>query len=401
MALTHIPLLEITEDNLNRLQAAKAAESLHIEYKRDTYGAMDDSRREFLADISSFANAAGGDLVIGMSAVKGVPTNFHPFTGDADAEVLRLEQMARDGLSPRIANLRTVAVPLSQGGYVIVVRIPKSYNPPHRVIFKNSGRFWVRSSVGKYELNVDELRRVFTDFPLLAQRIRSFRIDRTAKISIGDTPVGLLDGCNLVLHVVPFSAFDLGNVLPLGDISKSLDRFPPIGSNSVRGYKFTLDGLLTASNIEGLLKPQRAYVQVFGTGAVEAVVSSLALGSNHDLLVLPRIEKQIVQYARTYAASLRKFGTEPPVAILVSLLNVKGMRLLLHGIETVTVPEDVPGEVLDRDQFHFVESILESVPQNDQECGRQLRATLDHMANAAGHPSSLNFDTDGTYTLPR
>jgi predicted HTH transcriptional regulator len=65
MALNNIPLGEITEGHLRRLIAAQAAESLHMEYKRETYGANDDQRREFLADVSSFANAAGGDLIKG------------------------------------------------------------------------------------------------------------------------------------------------------------------------------------------------------------------------------------------------------------------------------------------------------------------------------------------------
>lgn len=175
MALTHVALNTINEGHLSGLITAKAAESLHIEYKRATYGGNDDARREFLADISSFANSLGGDLVIGMAASKGVPTDFCPFVGDADAEALRLEQMARDGLSPRIANLRIVAVPLSRGGCVIVLRIPEGYNPPHRVIFKNSGRFWARSSAGKFEPNIEELRRIFVEFPLIGDRVRSFR----------------------------------------------------------------------------------------------------------------------------------------------------------------------------------------------------------------------------------
>jgi len=162
MALAHIPLSDIAEAHLQRLITTQAAESLHVEYKRETYSAADDARREFLADVSSSANTGGGDLVIGIEAEKGVPQRLSPFAGDADTELLRLENMARDGLSPRITNLRARAVPLGRGGSAIVVRIPKSYNPPHRVIFKNSGRFWARSSAGKYEPNVDELRRIFT-----------------------------------------------------------------------------------------------------------------------------------------------------------------------------------------------------------------------------------------------
>lgn len=248
MALTRVALDAINEGHLSGLITAKAAESLHIEYKRDTYGGNDDARREFLADISSFANSLGGDLIIGMVASKGVPIYFRPFAGDADAEKLRLEQMARDGLSPRIANLRAVAVPVSRGGHVIVIRIPKGYNPPHRIIFKNSGRFWARSSAGKFEPNVEELRRIFVEFPLIGDRVRSFRTERSAKIAAGDTPVTLLDGGNLVLHVVPFSAFELSGALPLEEISRDVHSFSPFGRTDASDFRFTFDGLLTASN---------------------------------------------------------------------------------------------------------------------------------------------------------
>jgi len=35
------------------------------------------------------------------------------------------------------------------------VRVPRSYAPPHRVIYKNRSRFWARASSGKYEPNVE------------------------------------------------------------------------------------------------------------------------------------------------------------------------------------------------------------------------------------------------------
>jgi hypothetical protein len=391
MALTNIPLGEITEDHFQRLIAAQAAESLHVEYKRETYGTNDDQRREFLADVSSFANSAGGDLVIGMTAAKGIPTQVHPFEGDADAERLRLEQMARDGLYPRITNLQTRAVPLSGGGFVVVIRVPKSYNPPHRIIFKNTARFWARSSAGKYEPNVEELRRIFTEAPLLAERLRAFRTERTARIASHETPVGLLDGGKLVLHVVPFTAFDFGQSLSLDKVEAQPRRFVPIGSVSPRDYQITFDGFLTGSDDEGLSKPQRAYVQVFPSGAVEAVASSLARGE--ERIILPHIEGMIIKSARSYAASLQMFGANPPFAILVSLVDVKGKHLM-QGLPS---NPRVSFIVLNRDQYHFVETIFENVPHDNNDAAKQLRATLDHLANAAGLPSSPSFDDNGDY----
>jgi len=391
MALTNIPLGEITEDNFQRLIAAQAAESLHVEYKRETYGTNDDQRREFLADVSSFANSAGGDLVIGMTAANGIPTQVNPFEGDADAERLRLEQMARDGLYPRITNLQTRAVPLSEGGFVVVLRVPKSYNPPHRIIFKNTARFWARSSAGKYEPNVEELRRIFTEAPLLAEHLRAFRIERTARIASHETPVGLLDGGNLVLHVVPFTAFDFGQSLSLDKVEAQPLRFVPIGSVSPRDYQITFDGFLTGSDDEGLSKPQRVYVQVFRSGAVEAVASSLARGE--ERIILPHIEGMIIKYARSYAASLQMSGANPPFTILVSLVDVKGKRLM-QGLPNNPRFSFI---VLNRDQYHFVETIFENVPQDNNDAAKQLRATLDHLANAAGLPSSPYFDDNGDY----
>jgi hypothetical protein len=267
-----------------------------------------------------------------------------------------------------------------------VVRVLKSYNPSHRIIFKNSARFWARSSAGKYEPNVEELRRIFTEAPLLAERARAFRIERTARIAAHETPVGLLDGGNLVLHVVPFAAFDFGQSLSLDEISTHPNQFAPIGG-SARDSQITFDGFLTASNADGLSKPQRAYVQVFRSGVVEAVTASLARGKDANFLVLPYIQSWIIRYARTYAASLQMFGAEPPFAIMASLVNVKGKRFLQDFLENPHL-EDLPSMMLSRDQYHFVESIFESVPEDDGDAGKQLKATLDHLANAAGLPSS-------------
>lgn len=58
MALLHIPLDKITEADLQALIETGARESLHIDYKRQTYGGSDADKKEFLADICSFANAA-------------------------------------------------------------------------------------------------------------------------------------------------------------------------------------------------------------------------------------------------------------------------------------------------------------------------------------------------------
>jgi hypothetical protein len=60
--------------------------------------------------------------------------------------------------------------------------------------------------------------------------------------------------------------------------------------------------------------------------------------------------------------------------------------------------EDEAG-ILDRDQFHFSEVIIEDVPFDRYEYARLTRPLLDQTANAAGRARSSSFDHDGQFRL--
>ena len=155
MSLLDILLDKIIEEDINALKSTGVPESQTIDYKRDTYGNSDGDKREFLADIASFANTIGGDIVIGIDESNGFPTAITPITGDIDAEVSRLESIALTGIEPRLTNLRIRPVPVT-GGHIIIVRVPRSFIPPHRVIAQNSNRFYARAGTKKYEPNVEQ-----------------------------------------------------------------------------------------------------------------------------------------------------------------------------------------------------------------------------------------------------
>lgn len=102
MALSEKSLDQLAATDLDDLIASGVQEGPRIEYKEATYGGSDADKREFLKDISSFANTFGGHLVIGISEVAGVASAIAPLAGDPDAEILRLESLVRDGLEPRV-----------------------------------------------------------------------------------------------------------------------------------------------------------------------------------------------------------------------------------------------------------------------------------------------------------
>ena len=55
------PLEAIEENDLQALVDNQVAERKTIEYKESLPGNADGDKKEFLADVSSFANASGGD----------------------------------------------------------------------------------------------------------------------------------------------------------------------------------------------------------------------------------------------------------------------------------------------------------------------------------------------------
>lgn len=356
MSLVDIPLHQISESDLQRLIATQAPELVYIDYKEITYGRSDEQHREFLADISSFANTVGGDLIIGMTEASGIPTGFKPLRDYPDEELRRLDDMARTGLQPRITNFQTHAVPAG-GGYVIVVRIPRSYSQPHRVIHSNSNRFWARSSASpkRYEPNVEELRRIFNDAPLIADRIRTFRTDRLVKIAAQEAPISLAGSCLLALHVIPYSSVGIGTALSVAELESDWRRFPPLG----RPYGHVQRGHVNFDGFVVLASPQdsgkyAAYAQVYRSGIVEAVST---IERDDGAILAADIDKYCIMSGKGYINALAKFGVGYPIAVVASLLGVKG-RSVESGIDALYPPY---GEQhIDRDQLHFTECVVES-----------------------------------------
>ncbi|MGO9423583.1 hypothetical protein [Roseiarcus sp.] len=112
MALLHVPLNQIDEGRLQDLITSGAAQRRAIDYKRATYGNVHADYAGFLADASSFASTSGGDLVLGIDATNGIPTAVTPLNMQMDGKKFRLEQIARGGFQPRIANIAFHVVPI-------------------------------------------------------------------------------------------------------------------------------------------------------------------------------------------------------------------------------------------------------------------------------------------------
>ncbi len=135
------PFDEITKEDIERLVTDQRREGREIDYKQKLPGGSDGERKEFAADATSFANAAGGYIIFGVTEQKdaagkntGLPASIDGLANvNADQEVLRLESMLRANVDPIIPGCRFKDVDGFPNGPVILLHIPRSWAAPHMV----------------------------------------------------------------------------------------------------------------------------------------------------------------------------------------------------------------------------------------------------------------------------
>lgn len=390
------PIADLTEDDLQALVAGGETyrEKKVREYKATWPGGSDDDKREFLADVSSFANTAGGDILYGIEAKDGVPTKLVGVElSSVDAEIQFAHQLFESCMSPRIPriDIEPILLPSLPGRHVIIIRIPYSWASPHMVRVKKNTRFHARNSNGKYDMDVGEIRSAFLRSESLAERMRNFRLDRLAKIAAGETPVGLPTGPKFVLHLLPFSAFDLGIGSVIGRLTDQQiwDIQPVYSLRSTSRYNF--DGLVTI----GVRKQgPDAYVQLFQHGGFEVVETTLFSEWNGRLHIPSTIfEEKLIERLPHYLSYEHLLQVDPPFILLVSLLGVKGYTLSVPS----TYSSATPHEPIDRDTLLIPDILIDAF---EIDAATVLRPVFNAVWNAAGWPHCFNYDAEGKRKKP-
>ena len=391
MALENVDFNSLSAADLLRLIENGVAEGREIEYKRDPIGRADEEKKEFLKDVSSFVNGAGGHIIIGMRTEDGVATELVGIeVADLDAEVQRLDSMIRDNLEPRTIGVQVRSVSGGNGRSVLVVRIPRSWSPPHRVSFRGWNKFFVRNSNGAHEANVEELRSMFTAGAQLTDRIRQFRDERIEAILRGDTPIPVKRDGQFVLHIVPFSF--LGK--PLVDLQwvvSNPQHFTPFsGASSIPSYNF--DGVITTpgSAIDGFY---RAYVQVFRNGCVESVCGGEIRGRDGNRYCR-QVEPSVFPALPNYCNGLSALRVPPPVAVMISVLGVRGTALLIHN------PWHDTQKLVQRDNLLLPQISLQSL-QLEGNWHLIFKPAIDVIWNAYGFAECPHFTAEGVWQPPR
>ncbi len=381
----------ITADHIRALVNNGVREGRTIEYKQDLPGNADKDKKEFLADVSSFANAGGGDLIFGVTATNGVATGATGLQGaDLDKEMLRLDSMLRDAIAPRILGIRMQPIEGLDYGPGLVLRTRRSWSGPHMVTFGGSSRFFARSSAGKFQMDVDELRSAFALAGDLPQRIRSWRDERLSRVLANETPIPLHDPSLLVLHLVPIQSLSSGPTLAVLDLVSKSGQLGPIGVGG-GNRRINLDGLaMCAENLDDRFRFS-AYCQVFRNGCIESVFSGFAKANGAGgppFIASQAYEKWTLEAVASYMRALNELSIGFPMVAMLSMMGVKGAVFAIdRGIDARPQP-------IDRDPLLLPEIIIEDTPRD---LPRLMRPMFDAAWNAGGLYNSHNYDAKNNW----
>jgi hypothetical protein len=384
---------DLAEGDLQALMNAEPEGKL-IEYKEQLALGKDSERKELLADVSSFANAAGGHLIFGIREQAGLPVAITPIqVSDVDAEKQRIENILRAGIAPRMS-FSFRAVPMAPSGYVWVFQIPRSWAMPHMVTFQDHAKFYSRNSSGKYQLDVGELRAAFARSGDAAESIRCFRTERLASIVAGEGPVLLSDSPKLVLHMFPLSAAGTTTLTPI-DLrpinGQNLLLQPPAAQSF--GHRYNLDGILSATPPSSSGEVM-AYLQFYRDGRVEAVRSGDLLGKvgqNPPTIAAMSLQVALIRVAERVLKLYKIAKVEAPIVVMATLVGVKGATITL---DFLTHPYQ-GYDPIDRDVLVIPEVIFESL---DEDVVSALRPIFDTIWNAAGWEGCAFYDDTGRMT---
>ncbi|WP_299192460.1 ATP-binding protein [uncultured Erythrobacter sp.] len=327
------PLEAIGTDTLDRLIANGVAENRTLEYKRDLPNPKDkDSKREFLADVTSFANSQGGDLLYGIDAPRGIPTAIAELSiDDPDAELRRWEDIIQSGVEPRIPGLHFRWIAYAEGRGVLLIRVPPSPVGPHRIIFGNWSRFFSRRSNAKYEMDTHELREAFVAGEALPNRIHSLHLQAVEAAVRGDLPVGLGDDPKAIVSLVPMTYFRERRDLDI----KPENALAPIKPSGYMDSVEMIEGVLLHTN-PSESGAVRSYAITYRQGRIDVVWTIGRVV--HELrkveapIVWPkRFEDGVLDAAISGVARLQPFGIEGPWTVHASLTGIRNYHLVVNN----------------------------------------------------------------------
>ena len=375
-----IELIEISD--LQQLIDNSVSESKYIEYKRDLKINTGDERKEFLADVSSFANANGGYILFGIEedSVTKLPNSLCPFDYKNDDELIRqIESMLQDSISPRIPDIQIRLLEAEHGKGILLIQIEPSYMSPHRVIHKGHDKFYTRNSKGKYPMDIDELRQAFTYADKLNQQIETYKLDRCSAIAANRYSLLRDDYPIFIIQSIPLSAFRNKNILSVKQIELAVSKF-----KNFNAYyeQIVIDGIMFKDADQ-----KKSFVHYKTNGILEKCTSRY-FNPNFNgkkFIYGKAFIESVIEEMNSMLEYYKRIDISTPIVLSCSIMNGLGYSISEY--------DDEYGEI-DRDALLIPDVII-----NDSSVPAEiiLKPVFDAIWNACGYTHCNAYDDDNVY----
>jgi hypothetical protein len=395
-------LEELTSTDVRGLIDADVAEGLRLEYKRALCIDSSEMRKKFLSRVSGMANAAGGDIVFGISDRKGEDDQN---TGIADKiSGMRIvnegktseaiTNLIRNGIAPRLSGVTMKAISCPDGD-IFVVRIPPSWNKPHMVTLDGVNKFYTRTAIGVSPMSVDEIGRAFSEQHELREAIDKWRADRAELILSRKGPALLSGEVVMQFHLIPAEAFTRGIMREPWRFSKDQGRSVYVTCGNYH-QRYNADGFLCLAQFGGRVQPNPSgYTQIFRSGIIEYANGNhygVRSESSGPVIWGQELEKEIVSYYEDALRILRSRGALGVVYAGFTLVGIEGKTFYITPMASVFRDHSIRQDV-----FISPEVFVDIHDPEERPYARTLMPLIDTMWQVAGLEGTPFHDNMGTW----
>lgn len=311
-------------EDLTKLITENFVENKFLEYKGYTNNG---ERDKILKAVCGFANADGGILIYGLEEKMGEPQELTGISLQGkswDDKKLQIQDWIKSGIEPRL-NVEMKSYEINEDKIIILIKVPKSWNPPHCVKNKSQRTFYIRRDGLTDSAEYDELRRMFDLNNSLIEKVNEFRDKKVAKFESENQ-----EAYSIIFHSIPINAFT-NTQIDIEKAKKELKMGKIIGGH----YE---------PNFEGLYKSNETFKQVYRNGIYEMYYTQTC---QNKKILLEHFEEEYLKFAHEIFDFYRKIDIICPIVFFVSLTNVQGHELHTNGLPRFNEVFDKKRSVLD------------------------------------------------------
>lgn len=317
--------LELSE--LERFVENGKSENQELEFKEKSYGRTDDQVKEFLKDVTALANNSGGFIVLGIRELDGVAGAITPLTDiNVDEEILRYQNLLRDCVEPSIFGVNMYSL-VASGGHVLIIKVPRSPSSPHRISYRKTKLFYIRTSNSVTEMDVSQLRQAFLNSHTAHDTALKLSV-RRAQMAIDDISASghSAEGI-VVLQIIPIGGIVSGLSISVNDLSAHQAKFRPLLSTGYNN-RINIDGIQNYNESSGFV----TQTQLFRDGSVLSICDNIVFQPESSRQFLgPRICSELHQVFPMFFNGLRLLGALPPIYVRLEFRGVRGTTMETGG----------------------------------------------------------------------